>query len=122
MRRPARGEAPGTSPIRSLIAAARKTGLRHTAALLRAWPTFAQRSTAASVYPAVQNLLLAARAHGLAACLTTWHLLAEAELKEILGIPKGVETFAVIPIGWPLRRFGPVKRGPVEEMIHRERW
>lgn len=116
MRERARG------PLRTAIAAARKAGLRRTAGLFRAWPTIAQRSEAASIYPAVENLLLAARAHGLAACLTTWHLLAEAEFKGVLGIPKNVKTFAVIPVGWPLRRFGPVKRGPVESVIHRERW
>ena len=72
--------------------------------------------------PGVQNLLLAARALGLGASITTWHLFAEDELKEILGIPREIDTFAVIPIGWPLRSFGPVKRGPVEAAIHRDRW
>lgn len=110
------------NPIRVAAAVAPKVGLRRTARLFRAWPTVAQRSEAASIYPAVENLLLAARAHGLGACLTTWHLLAEAEFKEILGIPSGVETFAVIPIGWPLGHFGPVRRGPVEDVIHHDRW
>ena len=82
----------------------------------------AARTEGASVYPAVENLLLAARAHGLAACLTTWHLLTEDEFKEVLGIPKNVKTWAVIPIGWPLRRFGPIRRRPVDEVIHHERW
>jgi hypothetical protein len=57
-----------------------------------------------------------------AACLTAWHLLAEDEFKEALGIPKEAKTWAVIPIGWPLRRFGPVRRRPVDEVIHHERW
>ena len=87
-----------------------------------AMPAFAARSEAASIYPAVENLLLAARAHGLGACLTTWHLLAEDEIKAIPGIPKGVHTFAVIPLGWPLRPFGPVNREPVERVLHRDRW
>jgi len=100
----------------------RRVGVRRAVGLARAWTRFAARSEGASIYPAVENLLLAARAHGLAACLTTWHLLAEDEFKAIVGIPKGVKTWAVIPIGRPLRRFGPVRRRPVDEVIRRERW
>jgi nitroreductase len=118
--RPARQHA--RSPLRVVAALARRIGIRRTASALRAFPTLARRSEAASIYPAVENLLLAARAHGLGACLTTWHLLAEAEFKAVLGIPKDVETFAVIPVGWPLRKFGAVKRRAVDEVIHRERW
>jgi len=110
------------SSLRTAGELVRRAGIGHGIALLRAWPTVARRSEAASIYPAVQNVLLAARAEGLAACLTTWHLLAEAEFKAILGIPQHVETFAVIPLGWPLRPFGPVRRRPVDEVIHRDRW
>ena len=70
----------------------------------------------------MQNLLLAARALGLAANLTTWHLMAEGEIKRVLGIPRSVHTYALIPIGWPLGKFGPVRRRPVDQMIHRDRW
>ena len=83
---------------------------------------FASMGEAASVYPGVQNLLLAARALGLAATLTTWHLAFESDFKRVLGIPRRVKTFAVIPIGWPRGRFGPVKRRPATEAIHRNRW
>ena len=76
----------------------------------------------ATLYPAVQNLLLAARALGLGAHITTGHLLAEAEWKRVLGIPEGVNALAVVPLGWPLGRFGPVKRKPVGEVLHRETW
>jgi len=99
----------------------RRIGLRRSIRLARAISN-AQRAESAFYYPAVQNLLLAARAHGLAACLTTWHLFAEDEFKEVIGIPKDVRTWAIIPIGWPLRRFGSVNRRPVDEVIHRERW
>ena len=105
----------------SLAFLARRVGLRRTVGLARA-VTRAGRSEAAFFYPAVENLLLAARAHGLAACLTSWHLFAEDEFKAVIGIPKEVRTWAIIPIGWPLRRFGPVSRRPVDEVIHRERW
>jgi len=100
----------------------RRVGLRRALGILGGMRRASGRSEAASIYPAVQNLLLAARANGLAACLTTWHLFAEDEFKTVLGIPKDVKTWAVIPIGWPLRRFGPVRRRPVDEAIHRERW
>jgi nitroreductase len=105
--------------LRSTLA---RAGLGRTIRLLRAWRRFFPLSQAATYYPAVENLLIAARAHGLAACLTTWHLFREAEFKSIVGLPKDVDTWAVIPIGWPLRRFGPVNRRPVDEVIHRDRW
>jgi hypothetical protein len=46
----------------------------------------------------------------------------EREWKAALGIPSEVHTFAVIPIGWPLKPFGPVRRHPVAEVLHRDRW
>ena len=67
-------------------------------------------------------LLLTARALGLAATLTIWHLMLEHEWKRALGIPRGVDTFAVIPVGWPLGRFGPVRRKPAHEVIHWQQW
>jgi nitroreductase len=79
-------------------------------------------SEASSVYPGVQNLLLAARALGLGAVITIWHLLLEHEWKRELGIPRNVSTLAVVPVGWPRGRFGPVTRRPVDEVIHRDRW
>src|SRR5205807_1814610 len=83
---------------------------------------FAEMSEAASVYPGVQNRLLTARALGLAATLTTWHLLLEPEFKAVLGIPRSVKTFAIVPVGWPRGNFGPVARRPAAEVIHRDRW
>lgn len=80
------------------------------------------RTEAASIYPGVQNLLLAARAHGLGAVLTTWHLCFEQEFKQILGIPRSVKTFAAIPVGYPRGRFGPVRRRPAAEAIRYEHW
>jgi nitroreductase len=77
---------------------------------------------ASSVYPGVQNILLAARALGLGAVITIWHLMLEHEWKRELGIPRDVGTFAVVPVGWPKGRFGPVKRRPPREVIHRDRW
>jgi len=76
----------------------------------------------ASIYPAVQNILLAARALGLGATLTTRHLLYEKECDEILGLPKDAHTFAIIPIGYPLGKFGRVSRAPVEQVTFSDRW
>jgi nitroreductase len=77
---------------------------------------------ASSVYPGVENLLLAARALGLGAVITVWHLFYEHEWKRVLGIPKNVQPYAVVPVGWPRGRFGPVTRRPAREVIHRDRW
>jgi nitroreductase len=77
---------------------------------------------AASIYPGVQNLLLCARALGLGANITTWHMFLEHEWKRALGIPRSWNTYAVIPVGWPLGRFGPVTRRPAREAIHWDRW
>ncbi|NEE30468.1 nitroreductase, partial [Streptomyces sp. SID7982] len=74
------------------------------------------------VYPGVQNLLLAARGLGLAANITIWHLMLEQEWKKELGIPEDMATFAAVPVGWPAGNFGPVRRRPVADVIHRDRW
>lgn len=102
------------------LAVLRQAGWRHFARMGRA--SFRERIEAACILPAVENLLLAARAHGLGACLTQWHLVFEDELKQLLGIPRSVAVYAVIPVGWPLSEFGPVRRRPVDEFIHAERW
>lgn len=77
---------------------------------------------AASVLPAVQNLLLMARALGIGTVVTTrWHT-HMAECRAILGLPDTAEIHAVVPAGWPLDRFGPTTRRPVEEVTFRDRW
>ena len=76
----------------------------------------------ASICPAVQNMLLAARALGLGSTLTTRHLLHEREAEAALGLPEGVHSCAILPIGYPLGRFGPVGRGALEEIVYEDRW
>lgn len=76
----------------------------------------------ASIYPAVQNLILACRALGLGTCLTTNHMLFEEEIKTVLGLPAEYRTFALLPIGYPLNKFGPVKRRPLSEVVVLDRW
>lgn len=76
----------------------------------------------ACIYPALQNLMLAARALGLGTVLTTVVRHRETELKQLLGIPEGVAVMALIPLGWPQGKFGPTKRNPPEEVTHWDRW
>ena len=80
------------------------------------------RGSGASIYPAVQNMLLAARALGLGSTLTTRHLLFEKEAEAALGLPEGVHSYAILPIGYPMGKFGPVGRGELSEVVFSERW
>ena len=76
----------------------------------------------ASVYPACQNLLLAARAIGLGGVLSTWHLLVENELRAAVGIPDDVFVAATIALGHPEGRHGPVRRRPLGELVYEDGW
>lgn len=76
----------------------------------------------ASVYPACQNLLLAARAHGFGATLTMWHLAVENELRRELSIPDAVALSACITLGRPAGAHGPVRRRPVGDVVFEDRW
>jgi nitroreductase len=80
------------------------------------------RWSGASIYPAVQNMLLAARALGLGSTLTTRHLLYEKEAEAALGLPEGVHSYAILPIGYPMGRFGPVGRGALADFVYQDRW
>lgn len=76
----------------------------------------AARTQGASIYPAVQNIILACRALGLGTVLTTIHTFFEDEVKAIVGLPSEVTTFALMPIGYPIDKFGPVRRLPVNQV------
>jgi len=76
-----------------------------------------------SVYPSVQNALLACRAEGLGCVLTTLLCQREAEMCELLEIPEDWGTAAVVPIGYPrLGGHGPIRRRPVEKLAYLDRW
>jgi len=75
-----------------------------------------------SIYPAVQNMLLAARALGLGATLTTRHLLFEKDAEAALGLPPGVHSYAILPIGYPMGKFGPVRRAPLKDVVYQDKW
>lgn len=76
----------------------------------------------ASIYPAVQNLLLAAHALGLGSVLTTRWKSREPELRVILGLPEDHSVHAIVPLGWPAVRPGRNRRKPVREVAWRERF
>jgi nitroreductase len=86
------------------------------------FPWIYRSSRYGSIYPAVQNLLLAARAEGLGAALTTLPLWNRVAAYRILGLPRSVEPIAVIPLGWPIGRYGPTTRRPVEEVTSIDRF
>ena len=79
-------------------------------------------TSGSSIYPAVQNMLLAARALGLGATLTTLYLAFEKEVEAALGLPHDMHSYAILPIGYPMGRFGPVRRLPLAEVVYEDRW
>ena len=79
----------------------------------------------ASIYPAVQNLMLAAHALRLATCLTvhgSTPTRGEPEVKKILGIPEHVKVACLVYLGYPAVRLGSPKRKPIERFVHNDRW
>lgn len=90
----------------------------------RSFPTnLGRASYYGSIFPATQNLLLAARALGLGAALTTLPLWSRGLARRTLGLPAGVTPCAVVPLGWPVGGgYGPTTRRPVEEVTHLDRY
>ncbi|MCZ7525696.1 MAG: nitroreductase family protein [Acidimicrobiia bacterium] len=87
----------------------------------RLWP-WAEATYYGSVFPTVQNLLLAARALGLGGTLTTLPLWSMMLARRTLGLPWNVTPCAVVPLGWPRGAHGPTSRRPVEEVVHLDRF
>jgi nitroreductase len=86
------------------------------------WFPVAAATHYGSILPAVQNLLLACRAEGLGATLTTLPLWSNTLARRTLGLPHSVQPVAVIPIGWPRGRYGPTRRRPLDEVLHLDHW
>lgn len=86
------------------------------------FPFIAATSSFGSIYPAVQNLLLGARAAGLGAALITIPLWNLHGVKRALGLPFKVTPCCLIPLGWPLEDYTPNKRRPVREVVSFERY
>ena len=81
-------------------------------------PFVGESSFFGSIYPSVQNLLLAARAMGLGASLITMPLWSVTSARKTLGLPLSVTPVCVITLGWPKGRYGPTTRKPVEDVVH----
>jgi len=81
-------------------------------------PAISVSSFYGSVYPAVQNLLLACRSLGLGASIQTLPLWFVPGVRMILRLPRSVHPVCVVPIGWAEGRYGPTRRVPVEEVVH----
>jgi nitroreductase len=75
-----------------------------------------------SIWPGIQNLLLAARALGLGAAPTTLALQDPKKVREVLNLPDTMAAYCLIPVGYPLGKFGPVTRLPVETTMRWDRW
>ena len=81
-----------------------------------------EQSVPSSIFPAVQNLLLAATALGLGSALTTLTTYARGELSALLALPDHVLPIAVVPLGYPVRPLGRPRREPFDAHTHRERY
>ena len=120
---------PAESPAGRMLASARHLGEHLGEAPVLVLPCIALDpgvkatvTTGASIYPAVQNIMLAARALGIGSCLTTIHRFRDQQVKQLLGIPADVETVALIPLGYPLGKFGRPPRRPVREVTFADHW
>ena len=91
-------------------------------ACIRVYPGYS--TWGATIYPAVQNILLAARVLGLGSVLTTRVIQYDSEFRKLLDIPEDVQPAALLPIGYPAEgaRYGPTTRRPIEEVAFSERW
>ncbi len=117
--------APGTSPeqFARMLAAAEHLADHIHAAPVWIVPCLAgPRGSGASIFPAVQNMLLAARALGLGATLTTLYLIHEAAAEATMGIADGYHSYAILPVGFPAGKFGPVRRAPLADVVFEDRW
>jgi nitroreductase len=95
-----------TAPVMIVVAGDSRRGFKQT--------------LPSSVFPAVQNLLLAATALGLGSALTTIATVSASDLAPLVELPEHIIPLAVVPIGWPVRALGPPKRDPFDDHTHRE--
>lgn len=75
-----------------------------------------------SIFPAMQNFLLAARAEGLGTVPSTWFTFAEDKLRALVGVPDGWRIASLVAVGWPMGRHGPVRRRPVSAVTALDTW
>ena len=101
-----------------LVVACLRLGVREGRVPIIRMPHAVESGYYGSVYPSVQNLLLAARAMGLGASLITLPLWRVGSARRTLGLPHSVTPVCVVPLGWPRGRYGPTTRKPVEQVTH----
>lgn len=101
-----------------LVVACLRLGVREGRLPVVRMPHIAESAYWGSIYPSVQNLLLAARAMGLGASLITLPLWSQRASRRILGLPPAVTPCCIVPLGWPRGRYGPTTRRPVGEVVH----
>jgi nitroreductase len=106
----------------TLASAARHLGIGGTIKLVTNGTRTGAIADGSTAYPAVQNFLLAARALGLGAVLTTPHFFVPGAFERVLGIPKTVTLAAIVPVGYPVGNFGPVKRPPASAVVSWDRY
>jgi nitroreductase len=108
----------GDAPVLLLpcLRASMWTGAASLPADIKARMAATSRIAGSSIYPAVQNVILACRAFGLGTVLTTIHAFFEDDVRVILNLPAEVQTYALMPIGYPQGHHYPVKRRPVSEV------
>jgi nitroreductase len=119
------GPAPGTTPerfTRMLAAAEHLADHLHEAPVWIVPCLSGPRGSGASIFPAVQNMLLAARALGLGSTLTTLYLIHEKDAESAMGLPEDVHSYAILPLGYPMGKFGPVRRAPLGDVVYQDKW
>jgi nitroreductase len=89
----------------------------------RKYPQASELLLGGSIFPAVQNFLLAARAQGLGACLTSWASYGgEPLIRKAVGVPDNWMLAGHVVVGWPRGQHGPVRRKPLDEVVFTDRW
>jgi nitroreductase len=101
-----------------LVVACLRLGAREGRLPFVRMPHAAESAYWGSIYPSVQNLLLAARAMGLGASLITLPLWSRTSARRLLNLPPSVTPCCIVPLGWPRGRYGPTTRKPVDQVTH----
>ncbi len=87
------------------------------------YPTASELLLGGSIFPAIQNFLLAARAQGLGACMTSWASYGgEQLLRDAVGVPEDWMVAGHVVVGWPKGRHGPLRRRALAELVNLDRW
>lgn len=117
--KPGRWQAEHFDEIPVIVVPCYRSNLQHRAI---GWPRISITSYYGSVYPAVQNLLLACRAVGLGASLQTLPVAVTPWAKRVLDLPRDLTPVCAIPIGWAKGKYGPTTRAAIEDVVHIDRY